>query len=74
MAASKFNPQTRFNWGFHDGAADVASSRENKWAATPHFSNEYRQGYLAGFSAAKRGESTESSEPAWFNALAWGDV
>lgn len=74
MAAQTFNPQARFNWGFHDGASDVEHDRPNKWANKTHFSNEYRQGYLIGFAAAQRGESTESSEAAWFEAKAWGDV
>lgn len=74
MTALTATPRLKFNWGFHDGAADVEHNRPNKWIATSHPSNEYRQGYLSGFNTATRDASTESSDGAWFDALAWGDV
>lgn len=85
MTALTATPRIRFNWGYHDGAADVKHNRPNKWTIASYFSNEYRQGYLAvsneycqgylaGFNAATRVEGTDSSDGAWFDALAWGDV
>lgn len=61
------SPRIRFNWGFHDGAANHAGRSYTDAAefARKHFDREYARGYLAGFEAAQRGESTESSEPAW---------
>lgn len=62
---SSFNSEFRFNCGFHDAAADFAANRPNKWASTPHFSNSYRQGYLAGWAEASAGRSTEDSQEQW---------
>ena len=71
---TSFDNRTRFNWGFHDGAADFNRGRENKWSGNNHFDTAYKVGYLAGYAAAKFGESVETSDNAWANANAWGDI
>ncbi len=64
------SPRLHFNWGFHDAANDLRKDRGFKPGGVsnpqgPHFMPSYEQGYRAGYAAAQRGESTESSELAW---------
>jgi hypothetical protein len=72
--AANFSSREYFNWGFHDGAADVAHKRANKWATTSHFNQAYKAGYLAGFSEAQAGRDTSDSQAAWDWATFWGDI
>lgn len=65
-----FNPEprVRFNYGFHDGAADQARGFVAFWNRGPvarHFDQVYVEGYYAGQDAVKAGRSTESSQSAW---------
>lgn len=65
---SKFEPRTRFNWGFHDGAADQRGNHVALWnrgAVARHFDQTYVAGYYAGQDAVKAGLPTESSQAAW---------
>jgi hypothetical protein len=71
VSETKFGANTRFNWGFHDGAADQRSGFVALWNRGPrpqHFDPIYFAGYSAGQDAVKAGESTELSTPAW---VAW---
>jgi hypothetical protein len=64
----RFEPRIRFNWGFHDGAADQRSGFVALWnrgAVAHHFDRTYVEGYYAGRDAVKAGLPTESSQPAW---------
>lgn len=58
-------PRIRFNWGFHDGAAESRRNRIRN--VSRHFDRIYAEGYQAGVSAAQRGDNTDSSAPAWKN-------
>jgi hypothetical protein len=63
-----FTPRIRFNWGFHDGAADQRRGFVALWnrgAVVHHHDGTYLAGYRAGQDAVKAGLSTESSDAAW---------
>lgn len=66
--------RVRFNWGFQDGAADYKNKRNRKWILSNHFDNVYAFGYHSGYTAANRGEDTETSDEAWSFALAYKDI
>lgn len=62
--------RTRFNWGYHDGAHNFRMGfHVNRNGICKidesHFDQVYVAGIRAGWSAARDGESTESSESAW---------
>lgn len=55
---SDFEPQVRFNWGFHDGAA----ARQYRHS---HFDKFYLAGHQAGYNAKGNQEPIDSSLAAW---------
>ncbi len=57
-------PRLRFNWGFHDGAADAKWSRPY---SHKHFDAVYLAGRQAGYVVAQNGEYTVNtkSDDAW---------
>ena len=58
-------PQIRFNWGYHDGAADAERNRTAEWAGKPHFDPTYEAGYHAGHADQAAGTYTGWSASAW---------
>ena len=63
------SPRIRFNWGFHDAAADVRYGRAVR-DVSHHSCLAYAAGYVKGVAAAQVGEPTDSSEPAWLAHVA----
>lgn len=59
-----FDNHVRFNWGFHDGASDVAETRTIRDISS-HYDPAYAEGYAFGVRYARDGRGTESSSPAW---------
>ena len=67
------SPRIRFNWGYHDGAGDVANRREIKvYGRTSRMTGKpwkpdkiYLQGYEYGVEDARNGVYTGNSDAAW---------
>ncbi len=59
-----FDNHVRFNWGFHDGASDVAETRAIR-DVSRHADPAYAEGYAFGVRYARDGRGTASSAPAW---------
>ena len=83
-AASKFDNQTRFNWGFWDGMSEGKTGREMQIASRAwnrhnilrnHHDLEYAHGWLRGWQAASDGDTDiTSSEHYWNCAVRAGHV
>lgn len=72
-------PRVRFNWGYHDAAADVEAGRPDRatadpstpgWRPLPAFDVAYAEGYLAGTKDAREGTYAGNSDAAWEAAQA----
>lgn len=68
----RFEDRTRFNWGYHEGVADVKAGRplacyeRQGITDAAHFDQVYVQGYRAGRAMAARPEGApELSTEAW---------
>ncbi len=83
-----FENRVRFNWGFHDAAQTVREGWDahnmgfasafsfNSLAdvLAKHPDHSYAVGFVYGYKTAKAGLSTVTSQPAWDEALAKGEV
>lgn len=61
--SNKFSPRIRFNWGFHDGAAEA--KRESLREVNAAFDYAYAAGYHFGANYALEGKDIETSTAAW---------
>lgn len=68
-SCTTFDPQSNFNWGYHDGATDFKHGRANKWQNQEHPNKEYKAGYVAGYRDAEEHRYYEDSSTAWELAL-----
>jgi hypothetical protein len=60
---SQFEPQVRFNWGFHDGTLEASWGKPRRMKHADIF---YAAGYEAGYFEFKATKvRAESSEPTW---------
>ena len=60
---TQFEPQVRFNWGYHDGAWSARNGKPYRYTA---HDSKYLAGFQVGYSAAQNGEYDENdSSPAW---------
>ena len=67
------NKRVRFNWGFHDGAADAKNGRTERFGTSlgrfleNHFDQVYAAGCRAGIAYAKAGRDHSLSDEAWLD-------
>ena len=68
-----FSDRIRFNWGFHDAAADYGRgmprlthcAKQDLRHVSESFDKAYHAGYVSGLDFSKQGLPTETSEQAW---------
>jgi hypothetical protein len=67
------SPRVRFNFGYHDGAANKRANRQAMWlkcyqgngSMGSHYDKIYVEGYWQGHEAQAAGQYMESSQAAW---------
>lgn len=71
LGREEFDDPTRFNWGFHDGAATIREGRQVR-DVRGHYDPAFALGYVRGLAFARANLPTDSSIAAWLqvaNAL-----